>query len=189
MSIVFSRQSAALFVIAAASFLGACACTPKGGGSSEGGGSPQGSGGGEITALATVNVSADGAGGYTFSYDSPFADSGGNFDFSQGEAAKKSVLIKFKIGQGPAGLKFQSPGENALWIVEKEMVGDGSPQGPYEGKQFLRFETSADGQNLQVFDLNSDGVKYRYALRFDLNGETIAHDPDIRNGNSSGGGN
>lgn len=147
-----------------------------------------------IKVAARVSISEDGAGKLVFKYDAPFADADGNFNFAEGAAAKASVDLSFTIvDDSGLGLKFLPDGRQAIWIVEKARLansGSTSPLGPYEGKQFRDFEVSADGRTLRLFDENSDGVLYRYALRFDRGGEIVAHDPDMGNGmGGHGGGN
>ena len=166
--------------IAAFSILGlaACACTGHGAVSDH---NP-----GAATADVGVTVTPDGPGKYSFKYAGRFADADGNFDFSQEGAKGNVIAIEISIDSAPPGLKFKSQGSDAMWIVEKKSVGDGSPRGAYKGEQFRQFSTSEDGRTLRVTDLNDDGVLYRYALRFDLNGETIQHDPDAQNGQGGG---
>lgn len=83
------------------------------------------------------------------------------------------------------GAKFKSPGDEAFWIIEKSVVGaTGCPNASYQGSQFQDWTTSADRRRLQVLDINSDGLQYRYALRFDIGGQTVTHDPDGSNGNN-----
>ncbi|MFN0024621.1 MAG: hypothetical protein ACKVS5_12080 [Parvularculaceae bacterium] len=141
---------------------------------------------------AKVSISRDSSGKLLFKYDAPYADADGNFDFAEGEAGKSSVTLSFTIvDDSGLGLRFRRDGRDAIWIVEKALLansGSTSPAGPYEGKQFRDFRVSADGKTLTVFDENSDGVLYRYALRFDMGSEVIAHDPDVGNGNGGGHG-
>ncbi len=150
------------------------------------------SGSAVIPVAAEVSVSRDGSGQLQFKYDAPFADADGNFNFAEGAAAKASVNLSFRIvDDGGLGLKFRRDGRDAIWIVEKaqlENTGSTSPLGPYEGKQFRDFRVSADGKLLTLFDENSDGILYRYALRFDMGGEIVAHDPDTQNGTGGGHG-
>lgn len=168
---MLSTSMRAVAGIAALS-LGACACQPK----------PM-TAGGAISTVVGVAVTPDGAGGYAFRYSGDFAKENGDLDFSGDRARGRGVSIEFKIGPGsPEGLRFKSDGSDAMWIVEKKQVGDGSPKVPYRGDQFTEFSTSGDGQTLRVYDRNNDGVLYRYALRFDLGGETVQHDPDTQNG-------
>jgi hypothetical protein len=121
-----------------------------------------------------------------FKYDAPFADADGNFNFAEGEAAKASAKLTFTItDDGGLGLRFRRDGRDAIWIVEKAQLansGSTSPLGPYEGKQFRDLSTAADGKTLTLFNENSDGLLYRYALRFDMGSEVVAHDPDMSNG-------
>lgn len=160
-------------------FLGACACTPK----------PAGTGPrGEVPVDAAVLISSDGAGGYTFKYSAPFADADGNFDFRDPKVGDSAVTLTFRIeGGSVGGIRFKPEGRDAMWIADKRQTGEDSPKGPYQGRQFSGFSVGADGQTLTVQNLNNDGLVYRYALRFDLNGETVQHDPDVKNG--EGGGN
>ncbi|NWG72106.1 MAG: hypothetical protein HXY23_10930 [Parvularculaceae bacterium] len=171
----------------ALAFLGACACAatvaPTGG--------TKGSGAtarGDVPVDAAVLIASDGAGGFTFKYSAPFADADGNFDFTNPKIGDRSVTISFNIAEGSvAGLRFKPEGRDAMWIVDKRQVGDGSPKGPYEGRQFTNFSVSPDGQTLTVRDLNDDGLVYRYALRFTLDGKTVQHDPDVKNGEGGSG--
>ena len=140
----------------------------------------------EIDVAAQLTVSGDAKSGFEFQYNAPFADEHGNFDFSQ-EGAKGNVIkLSFSLDGSMPGLRFRQDARDAMWIVEKEKVGpDGSPTGPYRGKQFVDFEVSEDGRRLQVTDLNNDGVLYRYGLRFDLDGKIVADDPDTQNGGNN----
>jgi hypothetical protein len=135
-----------------------------------------------IVADVGVRVTGDGAGGYDFAYSGKYSDAEGNIDLTQGDAYGRAVEIRFAIDVGSApGIRFKPDGRDAMWIARKDEVGDGSPQGPYRGDQFTDFMTAGDGLSLRVLDRNDDVTVYRYALRFDLNGETVADDPDIRN--------
>jgi len=138
---------------------------------------------------AKLKITQDASGAYDFTYDSPYSDADGNFDFSVGEAAKASVRLTFRLADDSGlGIKFKPDGTDAIWIVDKKNVGpDGSPQGPYEGRQFRDFKVSEDGLSLSLFNRNDDGVLYRYGLRFDRGEETVIDDPDNQNG--SGGNN
>lgn len=142
-----------------------------------------------IDVEAKLKITQDGRGAYDFTYDSPYSDADGNFDFSVGEAAKASVRLTFRLADDSGlGIKFKPNGTDAIWIVDKKNVGpDGSPQGPYEGRQFRDFKVSEDGLSLSLFNRNDDGVLYRYGLRFDRGEETVIDDPDNQNG--SGGNN
>lgn len=133
---------------------------------------------------AKLTISRDSEGAFSFKYDAPFADASGNFDFSKGEPYGKVVKWSFTIADdSELGLKFKPEGANAIWIVDKKNVGpDGSPEGPYEGRQFRDFSVSADGKTLTLVNQNDDGVLYRYGLRFDLGSETVVDDPDANNG-------
>jgi hypothetical protein len=144
----------------------------------------------EIEVAANLSISRDAAGVYDFKYDAPFADADGNFDFSKGEAYGRVVNLSFRITDDSGlGLKFKPDARDAMWIVEKANVGpDGSPQGPYRGKQWFNFRVSDDGRTLFVTDQNEDGVLYRYGLRFDLGSETVVDDPDANNGSGGHGG-
>ncbi|MEZ5920258.1 MAG: hypothetical protein R3C60_02790 [Parvularculaceae bacterium] len=139
----------------------------------------------DATVNVSVKVAADG-GAYTFTYSDPSGlfDSEGNFDFRKPGAKGKPVTIKFSIDNSSvAGIKFQKQGPNAFWIALKSEVGDnGCPTGPYVGSQFHGFRTEPDQRTLTVLDHNNDGKPYRYALRFDLNGDLVMHDPDGNNG-------
>ena len=139
---------------------------------------------------ARVQISQDDAGAYDFKYDSPYSDADGNLDFSVGEAAKNSIQLTFKIvDDSGLELKFKPEGSDAIWIVDKKFVGpDGSPEGPYRGNQFRDFKTSEDGRSLTLFNVNNDGILYRYGLRFDRGSETVVDDPDAQNGTGGGGG-
>lgn len=155
-------------------FLAACACAPKSGDTG-----PRG----DVPVDAAVTIASDGAGGYTFKYAAPFADADGNFDFTDPKIGKSPVTLTFRIdGASVGGIAFKREGRDAMWIADKREVGEESPKGPYQGRQFTDFSVGADGRTLTVRDLNNDGLVYRYALRFDLNGETVQHDPDVKNG-------
>lgn len=137
-----------------------------------------------VKVTATVTVSKDAA-GYAFAYKALFADEDGNFDFTQKGAIYRPIAITFTIAEGsPSGLKFTADSSGAVWIADKREIDNetGSPEGPYRGQQFKIGQVSADGQSFVVENQNNDGLTYRYALRFDLNGETIVHDPDVNNG-------
>ncbi len=140
---------------------------------------------------ADLTISRDAAGNLKFKYNAPFSDEDGNFDFTKGEAEKASVILSFTIADDSGlGLLFRRDGRDAIWIVEKTLLaytGATSPQGPYDGKQFRDFKISADGKTLTLFDENSDGILYRYALRFNMGSEVVAHDPDVSNGGHGGG--
>ena len=138
-----------------------------------------------ISVSAAVKISQNDAGDYSFSYDAPFFDEVGNFDFSKKGAVFNTVNLTFKIADGSVeGIRFKADPTDAIWIVEKVNVDEatGSPRGPYRGQQFSDFAVSEDGQTLTLVDTNNDGVLYRYGLRFDLNGETVIDDPDGQNG-------
>ena len=139
---------------------------------------------GDITTEVGLSVTPDGKGGFEFRYDGEYADERGNLNLAEGEAAHNSVFIVISIADGaPPGLRFKPEGRDAMWIVEKERVGeDGSPTGPYRGEQFGDFTVDADGKRLSVYDRNNDGVLYRYGLRFDFEGATVVDDPDTQNG-------
>jgi len=140
-----------------------------------------------VNVPAQLAVTGDRASGFDFHYSAPFADEHGNFDFSQKGADGNIIKLSFTLDGSVPGLRFKPDGREAMWIVEKENVGkDGSPTGPYRGQQFLDFKVSDDGLTLEVTDLNDDGVLYRYGLRFDLDGETVVHDPDAQNGGGFG---
>ncbi len=142
-----------------------------------------------INVDAKLQIKQDDSGTYDFIYDSPYSDADGNFDFSVREAAKASVRLTFRIADDSGlGIKFKPAGTDAIWIVDKKSVGsDGSPQGPFEGRQFRDFKVSDDGLSLSLFNRNDDGILYRYGLRFDRGEETVIDDPDNQNG--SGGNN
>jgi hypothetical protein len=152
-------------------------------------GQPKGSE--SIDVAAKLTITRDSAGIYDFKYDAPFADADGNFDFSKGEAYGKVVKLSFAIADDAGlGLTFKKDPRDAMWIVDKKNVGaDGSPQGPFRGKQWFDFRVSDDGRTLFVTDQNDDGVLYRYGLRFDLGGQTVVDDPDANNGSGGHGGN
>lgn len=139
---------------------------------------------------ARLQITQDSAGVYDFKYESPFSDADGNFDFSVGEAAKNSIQLTFEIvDDSGLGLKFKPQGSDAIWIVDKKFVGpDGSPEGPFRGDQFRDFKTSEDGRFLTLFNVNNDGILYRYGLRFDRGSETVIDDPDTQNGHTGHGG-
>ncbi len=140
---------------------------------------------------AKLSVAEVSPGVFDFKYDAPFANADGDFDFSKGEALGKIINLSFTIvdDQG-LGLKFKSEATDAIWIVDKKFVGpDGSPEGPFRGDQFRDFKVSSDGRTLSLTNLNSDGVLYRYGLRFDRGAETVIDDPDQQNGTHTGGNN
>ncbi len=141
---------------------------------------------------AKLSISRDGSGKLQFKYDAPFADADGNFNFADGAAAKASVNLSFHIvDDSGLGLTFRRDGRDAIWIVEKALLADTgstSPLGPYQGRQFRDFKVSGDGKTLTLLDENGDGVLYRYALRFDMGAEIVAHDPDVNNGTGGGHG-
>ncbi len=143
---------------------------------------------GEIAVNAKVLITEVGEGEYSFSYDAPYFDDKGNFDFSQQGPLYNRIKLSFTIADGSvSGLKFKMNGADAIWIVDKNNVGpDGSPQGPYQGRQFHDFNVSPDGLSLSLTDENDDGVRYRYGLRFDLGGEMVVDDPDGQNGGPGG---
>jgi hypothetical protein len=127
-----------------------------------------------------VTVSPNGSGGYYFAYSGPYSDAAGNLDFRK---EKRAVKIDYALSTTIPGLRFKSSGEDAMWIAEKASLGDAtSPRGPYRGDQFKSFATQANGTRMHVIDKNDDGKVYRYALRFDLNGQTVQDDPDVQNG-------
>lgn len=137
----------------------------------------------ELMVDAAVTVTKDSSGKYNFSYSAPFADAEGNFDFTDAKAVDRIVTVTFSIADASLeGLKFKPTGSEAIWLIEKEKVGSGSPTGAYQGREFYGFAVSEDGQKLTLSSLNNDKTVYRYALRFDLGGETIVHDPDWGNG-------
>ena len=142
-----------------------------------------------LAVAALVTVTEDGSGGYYFSYDAPFADAAGNFDFSKGDAYGKVITITFSISDASASdARFKPVAADAIWIVDKKNVGaDGSPTGPYEGRQFHDFASNSRLE-FSVTDENNDGVLYRYSLRFDIDGATVVDDPDIGNGSGAGSG-
>jgi hypothetical protein len=138
-----------------------------------------------VPVAAAVTIAEDGAGGYVFSYQSPFADEKGNFDLSRPGALFNTVKLTFTIADGSVpGVTFKADAADAMWIVEKVNVdkATGSPRGPYRGNQFYDFQVSTDGRQLTVTNTNDDGILYRYGLRFDLDGKTIVDDPDSQNG-------
>jgi hypothetical protein len=134
---------------------------------------------------AAVTIAEDGAGGYIFNYQAPFADEKGNFDFSRPGALYNTIRLTFTIADGSIpGVAFKTDATDAMWIVEKVNVDKetGSPRGPYRGNQFYGFQVSKDGRELTVTNTNDDGVLYRYGLRFDLGGKMVVDDPDVGNG-------
>lgn len=149
---------------------------------------PQAATRGEVSVNVVVKAAQDASGAFTYAYAGEFFDEKGNFDFSKEGALYNKVHIQFTIDPASAeGVKFKSDGREAMWIIEKINAGpDGSPERPYQGKQFYDFSTSADGRTLSVTDANDDGVLYRYGLRFDYNGGTVADDPDGQNGGGHG---
>lgn len=140
---------------------------------------------------AKLSVAEVSPGVYDFKYDAPFSNADGDFDFSKGDALGKIINLSFTIADDQGlGLKFKSEATDAIWIVDKKFVGpDGSPEGPFRGTQFRDFKVSDDGRTLSLTNLNSDGVLYRYGLRFDRGPETVIDDPDQQNGTHTGGNN
>lgn len=139
---------------------------------------------GTISVTTKVKITKIGQSEYQFAYDGRFFDSAGNCDFSVPGAKGNTINLTFKIDAGSVpGVKFKSAGRDAIWIVKKNPNGDpkACPTGPYQGDIFLNFEVSADGSTLTLTDVNNDNGKYRYGLRFDLNGKTISDDPDATN--------
>ncbi len=134
-----------------------------------------------LPVASSVSIAKLDEGGYDFTYSGEYSDADGDFDFTK---VDRPVLVEFTIAPGSLeGLKFKSRGEDALWIAEKAGLAEGaSPEGPYRGAEFASFATEADGMRMRVLNRNDDGKLYRYALRFELNGETIADDPDWQNG-------
>lgn len=170
------RDFGLLITAAAALFLGACA-HPR-----------NGMEGGTVNVDVSLTVAANNAGGYFFIYEGPFFEGDGDFDFSAQGALYKPVAITFTLSESTAdGLRFAADAADAMWIVEKKRVGEGSPEGRYQGRQFHSFSVGADGRTLSLIDENNDGVLYRYALRFtDKDGGVVQHDPDGQNGGPHG---
>ncbi len=160
---------------------------------------------GEIDAPTSVNVTQNPDGSFNFEYEGSFADSAGNFDLSKPPALGNRVVLEFTIdGDSAPGLTFEPEGRDAIFIALEERtrykdeagevqpraqryqgptVGYGqSPQEPYQGDQFFDFNVTNNGRTLRVTDRNDDGLTYRYSLRFRLDGESVVHDPRIRNG-------
>lgn len=133
-----------------------------------------------------LKITSDGAGGYNFQYTGDHFDAAGNFDFSASDLLGKSVRIHYTITTDSiAGARFQQTGGESFWIIEKSLVGPtGCPSATYQGDEFKEWVTSSDRLQLHVLDVNDDGKLYRYALRFDINGATVLHDPDGTNGNN-----
>ncbi len=168
------RNSALMFTVSAAMFAAGCAHKETYAAARK-----------TIEVKAAVTIARNDAGGFSFTYDAPFADEKGNFDFSQEGARFNTINLSFSIADGSVpGLTFKRPGEEAMWIVEKNNADPktGSPSGPFRGDQFFGFEVSEDGKQLSLTNRNDDEILYRYALRFDLDGETVADDPDSQNG-------
>jgi hypothetical protein len=162
------------FALAALTAVAACACTPT----TTGGGGQN-----PVNVPASVKITPDGAGGFNFTYSSPFANANGDFDFTS-DKFDGGVILRFSIdGASVNGIKFKPNGRDAMWIAEAEQAGqDGSPQSPYRGDQFTNFAVDSSQMNLQVVDRNTDRKVYRYSLRFDLAGGTVVDDPEIKNG-------
>jgi hypothetical protein len=133
-----------------------------------------------------LKVTRNGADDFDFQYTGDYFDAAGNFDFTAGEVLGKSVRIHFAItADSAAGARFQPTGDETFWIIEKSVVGAaGCPGAPYQGSQFQDLATGPDRLHLDVLDINNDGLQYRYALRFDVDGQTVLHDPDGSNGNN-----
>jgi len=139
---------------------------------------------GTISVTTKVKITDIGQNKFQFAYDGRFFDSAGNCDFSVPGAKGNTINLTFRIDAGSVpGIKFKSAGREAIWIVKKNPNNDpkACPSGPYQGDIFLDFAVSADGSTLTLTDLNNDSGKYRYGLRFDLNGKTIEDDPDATN--------
>lgn len=138
-----------------------------------------------LQVAADVTIAKDSAGEYSFSYAAPYFKENGDFDFSQKGAPLSAIDLTFTIADGSLpGIKFFPDGPDAIWIVEKKELKDpaSSPAGPYRGDQFVDFKVSPDGTTLTLTDKNDDGVLYRYALRFELDGQPVVNDPDGQNG-------
>jgi len=134
---------------------------------------------------ADVKIAEVAAGKYSFTYNAPFFKENGDLDFSQKGAKGHTIALTFKIADGSVpGIKFMADAPDGIWIVDKKNLPSptDSPSMPYRGNQFYDFKVSEDGQTLSLTDQNDDGVLYRYALRFDLNGDPVVHDPDAQNG-------
>lgn len=138
---------------------------------------------GEIKPVISVKITGDEKSGYKFVYSGDFVDVDGNLNFMTEGARKKRVRLKFRIDEASVkGAQFLPEGREAIWIVEKVLAApDGCPKGPYAGKQFEGLSTQNGSRTLSLTDKNDDGKVYRYALRFKINGQTVTHDPDMRN--------
>jgi hypothetical protein len=137
---------------------------------------------GEIEADIDVKIAEDDAGDYAFSCAGVYTDADCNLDFRAGDAAKSAVRIVFRIDPGSAdGVRFFAEGTQAMYIAFKQDVGEDSPKSPYNGRQFADFKTSDDGLQFSVLNQNDDGEVYRYALRFERDGEPVVYDPDLSN--------
>jgi hypothetical protein len=135
-----------------------------------------------VSANVTVTITKRGS-NFEFAYSGGYAQPNGNLDCSVEPYNKKTVNLNFTIGSGSVpGIKFVSAGKDAMWIAPKEQTGEESPKGPYSGAQFAGFSVDAGRQRLSVVNNNDDEETYRYALRFDLDGKIVAHDPDVKNG-------
>lgn len=139
----------------------------------------------EVDVSVSVKITENQGSSYDFEYSGDYFDSAGNFNFANTNLKGKSVRIHYSIdAQSAAGVQFKQTGDDAFWIIEESIVGPtGCPGQTYRGSQFQDWVTSADRLQLHVLDLNSDGLNYRYALRFDRNGATIVHDPGGTNDN------
>jgi len=142
---------------------------------------------GEITADVTVKITQTGEGEYKFEYSGQCAKPNGDLNFAEGGALKNTVKIVFAIAEGSvAGIRFKSNSKadgGPFWIVEKSKAGsDGCPQGPCKGDQYRVITTTTCGRQMHVINKNDDGKRYRYMLRFDLDGATVIDDPDSDNG-------
>jgi|GEM_PF-3492321 len=138
----------------------------------------------------TVGVKPNGKGGFDFTYTGRYFDPDGNWNFTRGDAQERHVLMQFHLSDSvPAGLKFISPGEDAMYIVKKSSLErkTDSPTRSFDPQEnvdkkgrpeFSDFKTSEDGRTLTVLNLNNDGAVYRYNLRFRLGDDLVVHDPD-----------
>ncbi len=121
---------------------------------------------------------------YEFAYAGDFVDKVGNIDLTVDGARKRAVRVRFEFDpSGAPGAKFLTPGDNAFWIAAHDELGaDRCPKGPYKGNQFVGISTQGSGNSLSFTDKNDDGKVYRYALRFNIGGDTVIDDPEVRNG-------
>jgi hypothetical protein len=143
----------------------------------------------DVQVPVTVLVSGT-PGAYSYQYSTRTSgvlkNSRGDFDFSGPNARYHPIVLSFSIDKNSVGnAKFVSTptgtSRDAMYIEKK--VGEASPQYPYpeDGDQFA-FYNIGNATQIMVRNRNDDGETYRYALRFVINGQPEADDPDVKNG-------